>query len=110
MRPHALGKFSDMLLASAQDTAMLDYLDNTGSDASVPGGVNENYGREILELHTLGILEGVQPYTEADVRGVARTLSGWSIKWEDAPNRYGFDFRPWMHSRDAVSILGGALT
>ncbi|MFN8052884.1 MAG: DUF1800 domain-containing protein [Acidimicrobiales bacterium] len=110
IRPHALGRFSDMLLASATDTAMLDYLDNVPSDASQPGGVNENYARELLELHTLGIIRGQQVYGEADVRGVARVMSGWSINWDDTPDRYTFQFHPWQHSLEAVSILGGAFT
>ncbi|HQF96157.1 MAG TPA: DUF1800 domain-containing protein [Microthrixaceae bacterium] len=110
VRPNALGKFSTMLLASAQDTAMLDYLDNLPSDASQPGGVNENYARELMELHTLGMVGGVQPFTEADVRGVAKIISGWSINWDDNANRYNFRFNPWQHSRDAVTVLGGAFT
>jgi uncharacterized protein (DUF1800 family) len=110
VRPNALGKFSTMLLASARDTAMLDYLDNLPSDASQPGGVNENYARELMELHSLGIVNGVQVHTEADVRGVARIMSGWSINWDDNASRYDFQFHPWQHSREAVSILGGAFS
>lgn len=110
VRPNALGKFSTMLLASARDTSMLDYLDNLPSDASQPGGVNENYARELMELHTLGMVGGVQPFTEADVRGVAKIMSGWSINWDDNAARYDFKFLPWQHSRDAVTILGGAFT
>ena len=110
VRPNALGKFSTMLLASARDTAMLDYLDNLPSDASQPGGVNENYARELMELHTLGIVNGVQVHTEADVRGVAKIMSGWSINWDDTATRYDFKFLPWQHSLDAVSILGGAFS
>jgi len=110
IRPHALGKFSEMLSASAHSTAMLDYLDNLPSDASAPGGVNENYARELLELHTLGIIDGQKAYTEADVRGVAQVMSGWSIDWSDTPSRYDFAFLPWQHDRSAVSILGGAFT
>lgn len=110
-RRHALGKFSDMLLASATDTAMLDYLDNLPSDASQPGGVNENYARELMELHTLGIVNGQQVHTEADVRGVARVMSGWSINWNDTAQRYNFAFLPWQHSLEPVSgLIGGAFS
>ena len=110
IRPNALGRFSDMLLACARHNAMLDYLDNLRSDASAPGGVNENYARELMELHTLGIINGQQVYTEADVRGVARIMSGWSINWADTPDRYNFAFLPWQHSLEAVSILGGTFS
>lgn len=110
IRANALGKFSTMLLASARDSAMLDYLDNLPSDASSPGGVNENYARELMELHSLGIVNGVQTHTEADVRGVAKVISGWSINWDDNATRYDFRFLPWQHSLDAVTVLGGAFS
>lgn len=110
VRANALGKFSDLLRASSRSTAMLDYLDNLPSDASAPGGVNENYARELLELHTLGIIGGVKSYTETDVHGVAQIISGWSIEWDDVPARYDFKFLPWQHDRSAVSIFGGAFT
>ena len=70
--------------------------------------VNENYGRELLELHTLGIIGGTQVYTEADVAGVAKVLSGWSINWDENANRYSFRFSEWWHCREPVSVLGGA--
>jgi uncharacterized protein (DUF1800 family) len=110
VRPYALGKFSDMLSASAHSPAMLDYLDNTPSDASSPGGVNENYARELMELHTLGIIDGVHVYTEADVGAVARVISGWSINWDDGPTKYDFKYSPWLHDYDPVSAFGGAFT
>jgi len=73
VRRHALGRFVDMLKASARSPAMLYYLDNFTNVASGP---NENYARELMELHTLGVDGG---YTEADVLAVARLLTGWSI-------------------------------
>ena len=89
IRPHVLGRFEDMVLASAKHPAMLAYLDNFQSiGPSSPGarvgqrnngakrGLNENYARELLELHTLGVNGG---YTQADVQELARILTGWSI-------------------------------
>ena len=92
IRPHVLGRFRDMLLATARHPAMLFYLDNCQSRsapencADDPGGVvvrqranqglNENYGRELLELHTLGVDGG---YTQEDVINVARAFTGWTI-------------------------------
>jgi uncharacterized protein (DUF1800 family) len=108
IRAHALGRFSDLLMASAKSPAMLVYLDNFASEGQPGKRVNENYGRELLELHTLGIVNGTQVYDESDVLGVSKVLSGWSINWEDNAQRYTFRFSEWWHSRDAVSILGGA--
>lgn len=110
VRRHALGRFADLLTASAKSPAMLVYLDNFASEGQPGKTVNENYGRELLELHTLGIVDGTQVYREADVLGVAKVLSGWSINWDDGPQRYEFRFSEWWHCRDAVSILGGAWT
>ena len=107
IRPHALGRFADMLKASARSPAMLVYLDNYSSNAYSPSGVNENWGRELLELHTLGIIKGEQVYTEADMRGVAKVMSGRTINWTDGPTKYDYRFEKYWHSRDAVSILGG---
>ena len=116
IRPHVLGRFRDMLLATARHPAMLSYLDNFQSrsapeNAPTPGGVvaiggpnqglNENYGRELLELHTLGVNGG---YTQADVINVARAFTGWTIF---DPQRYGeFQFNPQMHDRSEKVILG----
>jgi len=116
IRPHVLGKFRDMLLATARHPAMLSYLDNFQSrsnpeNAPLPAGVivnagpnqglNENYGRELLELHTLGVNGG---YTQADVINVARAFTGWTIF---DPNRYGeFQFNPQMHDRAEKVVLG----
>jgi uncharacterized protein (DUF1800 family) len=87
IRPHALGKFRDLLLATAQHPAMLFYLDNwmstkadlvvrTGPQRGRQMGLNENYAREIMELHTLGVDGG---YTQKDVTEVARCFTGWTI-------------------------------
>ena len=108
VRAHALGKFTDLLMASAKSPAMLVYLDNYVSDGRPGKQVNENYGRELLELHTLGIVDGQHVYDESDVVGVAKVLSGWTINWDNGPNRYSYRFGEWSHSREAVSILGGA--
>ncbi len=107
IRTHALGRFVDMMLASARSPAMLVYLDNYTSNAYSSAGVNENWGREILELHTLGIIKGEQVYTEADMRGVAKIMSGRTIRWTDDANKHNYQFTQSWHSRDAVSILGG---
>jgi uncharacterized protein (DUF1800 family) len=74
IRPHALGKFRDLLRASATSAAMLVYLDGS---ANVRGNPNENYARELLELHTLGINGG---YQQQDVMELARALTGWQLK------------------------------
>ncbi len=106
IRPHALGRFADLLQASAKAPAMLVYLDNTRSNANSSAGVNENYGRELLELHTLGIIDGGQVYSEVDVRNCALVLSGWRV--DEAADADVFQFRQSWHWRGAVSILGGA--
>ncbi len=73
IRPYALGNFREILGASAQSPAMLLYLDNISNEKSHP---NENYARELLELHTLGVDGG---YTQQDVQEVARILTGWTV-------------------------------
>src|SRR5262245_39467627 len=111
IRPHAFGHFKDILLASARHPAMLYYLDNWQSqvpreDLPVPPGVrrpglNENYGRELLELHTLGVDGG---YTQDDVIAVARAFSGWTIY---DPQKFAeFQFNPAVHDRKDKVILG----
>ena len=143
IRPHALGKFKDLLVATAKSPAMLFYLDNwlsvgPNSDAAlgVPKrpnraprvgprgrvyypapsrprrnpnaqnaktrrGLNENYGRELMELHTLGVNGG---YTQKDVTEVARVLTGWTI---EEPRRGGdFKFDPRMHDPGEKIVLG----
>jgi uncharacterized protein (DUF1800 family) len=77
IRPHALGRFRDLIRASALSPAMLIYLDGHDNKVVRPGDhPNENYGRELLELHTLGVNGG---YTQKDVMEVARCLSGWTF-------------------------------
>jgi uncharacterized protein (DUF1800 family) len=100
IRKYALGNFRQLLFASAQSPAMLMYLDNDVSDKEHP---NENYARELMELHTLGVNGG---YTEADVKEVARALTGWSTE-------YGRDdmfvFKMDMHDTGEKIVLGQAL-
>jgi uncharacterized protein (DUF1800 family) len=115
IRPHALGRFRDLLLATARHPAMLFYLDNwmsTRADLVVPTGplkgqkrgLNENYAREIMELHTLGVDGG---YTQEDVIEVARAFTGWSI---DRPREHGaFLYRPGAHDNGAKHVLGHTL-
>jgi uncharacterized protein (DUF1800 family) len=98
IRPHMWGKFEDLLLATAKSPAMLFYLDNARSRA---GAINENYAREIMELHTLGVDGG---YTQQDVTELARVLTGWSIA---RPNEgEGFVFRRFAHDRGEKTVLG----
>ena len=104
IRPHALGKFGDLLRATARHPAMLYYLDNwlsrRAQGPSKPG-LNENYARELMELHTLGVDGG---YTQHDVTEVARAFTGWTI---DRPKEEGqFLFRPGMHDAAAKVVLG----
>ncbi len=111
IRPYVFGHFKDMLLATARHPAMLFYLDNWQSqvprdDMPVPPGVrrpglNENYGRELLELHTLGVDGG---YTQNDVIAVARAFSGWTIY---DPQKFAeFQFNPAVHDRKEKVVLG----
>ena len=114
IRPHALGRFADLLIATARSPAMLFYLDNVQSVA--PGttpppranakaarrtGINENYARELLELHTLGVDGG---YTQQDVIAVARILTGWSM--QPPAQGGGFVFRPRAHDFGEKVVLG----
>jgi len=143
IRPRAMGKFADLLLAVAKSPAMLFYLDNWESIApgsvppaalrvrarpifgrrpglfgpmrdparqdsmrrraleGMPKGINENYARELLELHTLGVDGG---YTQQDVIDVARIFTGWSI---ERPQQGGdFEFHDWAHDRGEKQVLG----
>ena len=118
IRPRALGKFEDLLEATAHSPAMMLYLDNAssiGPDSvaaekadSRPNnnkkkreGLNENYGRELMELHTLGVNGG---YTQADVTQVARILTGWSV---ERPQRGGgFQFDPKRHEPGTKIVMG----
>lgn len=98
IRPHALGNFYDLLWASMQSPAMLMYLDNQENFAGNP---NENYARELMELHTLGVDGG---YTQKDVQEVARCLTGWSV--DDAMFRGRFQFNEEQHDDTAKTVLG----
>jgi uncharacterized protein (DUF1800 family) len=129
IRPHVLGHFKDLLLATARHPAMLYYLDNWQSVApgafsvgpfapirgivnGVPNtilpnqfgrqahGLNENYGREVLELHTLGLNGG---YTQEDVIAVARCFTGWTVRDTTDPE---FVFAPFMHDFGEKTVLG----
>ena len=144
IRPHVLGKFRDLLGATAKSPAMLFYLDNwMSADPNGPHrrrrgrrgaaarprpaaaarsrrsaarrtrrsskptrrrGLNENYGRELMELHTLGVDGG---YTQKDVTEVARAFTGWTI---DNPRQGGgFSFDPRMHDAGEKIVLGHAI-
>ncbi|MEW6240659.1 MAG: DUF1800 family protein [Chloroflexota bacterium] len=96
IRPHALGKFRDLLSASAHSPAMLVYLDNA---ASTKDGPNENYARELMELHTLGVDGG---YTQTDVEEAARALTGWTVRRRTG--EFFFDAR--IHDDGEKTILG----
>ncbi len=98
IRKYALGSFPDMLRASAHSAAMLVYLNNNTSRFPK---VNENYARELMELHTLGVDGG---YAQTDVAEVARCLSGWTIK-----GRGDFNFDPTGHDFGAKTFLGNTI-
>jgi len=129
IRPYVLGHFKDLLLATARHPAMLYYLDNWQSMApggfevgpfapqrgnvnGVPNsiipsplsrqahGLNENYGREVMELHTLGVKGG---YTQDDVIAVARCFTGWTVRDPANPE---FVFAPFMHDFGEKIVLG----
>ena len=148
IRPRVLGKFADLLIATARSPAMMFYLDNWESvtpgsrppqlagagrfgfphfadprarpgffprdpmradslrrraEQRMPQGINENYARELMELHTLGVDGG---YTQRDVIEVARIFTGWSIA--PPPRGGGFEFHDWAHDRGAKTVLGVA--
>ena len=101
LRPHALGRFEDLLLAVAKSPAMLIYLDNRRSVAPRGGrGINENYARELLELHTLGVDSG---YSQSDVIETARVLTGWGISKQPSVH---FRFNARAHVRGPKTVLG----
>ncbi len=97
IRANALGRFEDLLLASAHHPAMLLYLDQAQSNVR---GLNENYARELMELHTLGVNSG---YTQNDVRELARILTGWTV---NLPRGEGFVFAPRLHDTGDKVLLG----
>lgn len=119
IRPRVLGRFRDLLGATAKSPAMLFYLDNwlsAGTDVARPfqgrvggperpapqkRGLNENYGRELMELHTLGVDGG---YTQKDVTEAARALTGWTI--EKPGQGAGFRFDPRLHDTGEKIVLG----
>lgn len=138
IRPHVLGRFEDMVLASAKHPAMLVYLDNAqsigpNSRGARQGrgrgqrGLNENYARELLELHTLGVNGG---YTQQDVQELAKILTGWTVAGvagrgaprvapprrgrgraavqtrDDADDTIGFAFQPLLHEPGTKTVLG----
>ncbi len=137
IRPHALGRFRDLLMATARSPAMLFYLDNhlsASPDAKRPRrmgaerrmqanpqrtrrpGINENYARELMELHTLGVDGG---YTQRDVQEVARCFTGWTIENPYQGDRAmggrrggkaqkvgAFTFCEWMHDEGEKTVLG----
>jgi uncharacterized protein (DUF1800 family) len=118
IRPRALGKFEDLLEATAHSPAMMIYLDNSSSigpdslaaeradrrpnnNKKKREGLNENYGRELMELHTLGVNGG---YTQADVTQASRILTGWTV---ERPERGGgFQFAPNRHEPGAKIVMG----
>ena len=135
IRPHALGKFEELLVATAKSPAMLFYLDNwlsvgpdsesalgiaprqphrrgygpssnsrrrpRGNKARQASGLNENYGRELMELHTLSVNGG---YSQKDVTEVAKVFTGWTL---DQPRKGGdFRFEPRMHEPGDKIVLG----
>jgi len=98
IRSHALGNFRDLLGASAHSPAMMIYLDNHANHRDAP---NENYARELLELHTLGVSGG---YTQEDVMELARCLTGWTVKehfWQGQ-----IHFNPDAHDPSPKSVIG----
>jgi uncharacterized protein (DUF1800 family) len=133
VRPRVLGRFEDLLIATAESPAMMVYLDNTLSVAKgsmppqlakvelrnemhpsprseemlakvrshMPTGINENYARELFELHTLGVDGG---YTQKDVQEAARVLTGWGV--EPPARGGGFVFREWAHDYGEKTVLG----
>lgn len=100
IRRHALGKFPDMMQASAKSAAMLFYLDNYVSRV---GFTNQNYARELLELHTLGVDNG---YTQRDIEEVTKCFTGWTINYNQGNNFLKFlYYAPW-HDQSEKQVLG----
>jgi uncharacterized protein (DUF1800 family) len=112
IRPHALGRFRDLVMATLTHAAMLQYLDNAQNAA---GHINENYARELLELHTLGVGSG---YTQQDIQELARVLTGVGVngsghepklkpEWQKLYRRQGaFEFNPARHDFGSKTVLG----
>ena len=120
VRTHALGTFSDLVMATATSPTMLEYLDNA---QSAVGRINENYARELMELHTLGVSGGPSgsTYTQADVQELARVLTGAGLNFTDTTpklpanqqalyvRRGLFEFNPARHDFGAKTVLGHAI-
>jgi uncharacterized protein (DUF1800 family) len=115
IRPHVFGHFKDLVMATLQHPAMLQYLDNNQNAA---GHVNENYARELLELHTLGVGSG---YTQQDVQELARVFTGVGVNAGEPPRlkpeqqrlylRQGaFEFNPARHDFGAKTLLGHSIS
>ncbi len=109
IRPYALGKFRDLLGATARHPAMLFYLDNWQNSAPNPNrngkrGLNENYARELMELHTLGVDGG---YKQDDVIALAKIFTGWGFKQpgQKVPDGYSFQFNPDRHDFSTKKFL-----
>ncbi len=107
VRAHALGRFRDLVRASALSPAMLWYLDGRMNRKTTDGDrPNENYARELLELHTLGVHGG---YTQGDVMEVARALSGWTVRSKKGFGKGRVEFRADRHDDGAKVVLGHPL-
>ena len=145
IRPNALGRFEDLLVATAEHPAMLIYLDNARERGAgiesdrgparspsrptraasgrcsrlrsmmppprprAPNGINENYARELMELHTLGVDGG---YTQQDVIEVARIFTGWGVSRPRpmGPGRFAFEYHAWAHDDGDKEVLGVRFT
>ncbi|MDB5101256.1 MAG: hypothetical protein JWM80_5677 [Cyanobacteria bacterium RYN_339] len=107
IRPFALGRFRDLLGATAHHPAMLFYLDQwqSAGQRGKNSGLNENYARELMELHTLGVDGG---YAQQDVIELARILTGWGFNDRPAVTRggYTFHFEPKRHDQGTKTLLG----
>jgi uncharacterized protein (DUF1800 family) len=117
IRPNALGTFRELVMATATAPAMLEYLDNAQSAAN---RINENYARELMELHTLGVSGGPSGsrYTQQDVQELARVLTGLGTAVTPQPLQFGpqlaplyvrrglFEFNPARHDRNPKTVLG----
>jgi uncharacterized protein (DUF1800 family) len=103
IRPHALGKFRDLLETTARHPAMLYYLDNWQNTAK---GINENYARELMELHTLGVDGG---YSQADVTTLAKVFTGWGLAPYNAEPPIASGFYAKRHDTTPKRFLGKPL-
>jgi uncharacterized protein (DUF1800 family) len=109
-RAHALGRFEDLVMASAKHPAMLYYLDQwlsvspqANRNGQIVRGLNENYARELMELHTLGVQGG---YTQNDVRELAKILTGWTVS---ARSVDGFQFVARLHEPGQKMLMGRSI-